>query len=121
MFTEHVHTYALLQAKPLENLQWSMLCPSVMEPASKTIDVDTTTTGANSLVAAADVPPNFLGTYLMWLPVLGPLFHVLRNGLRYNIKLEDAADFIAADLEQPGSKFVGHRVGLIEMGIEKAK
>ena len=120
VFTEHGLTYACLSAQPRENLEWSMLCPSVMKTANKTIAL-LDGPQRNSLSAAADVPPMWQASYLNSVPVLGPLISIFGNALRYNVTLEDCADFIAADLEKADGEFVGHRVGLIDAGKAKTE
>ena len=118
MFAEHGRTFAFLQTKPSENLQWSMFCPSQMVPASESIEALTTPRG-NPLLAAKDVPPNLLDFYISWIPFLGPLVTTVGNAARYNTKLEDCADFMAADLKSGEKTFVGHRVGIIDTGKMK--
>ncbi|MCJ1401672.1 hypothetical protein MMC11_004889 [Xylographa trunciseda] len=118
MFTEHALTYACLRNQPPENLQWSILCPSAMTAAIKEIGV-LTVPRPTSLTASADVPPSWRYSYFVSIPIIGPLFSVLGNALRYGISLEDCAEFMAADLEKAGSEFVGHRVGLINEGKGK--
>lgn len=120
MFTEHALTYALLSTKPAENLEWSMLCPSVMEAAEPSAALLAAPRG-NSLSAAADMPPNWQDSYFGFIPFLGPMICTMGNFMRYNTKLEDCADFIAADLETGDRKFVGHRVGVIETGKGKVE
>lgn len=55
------------------------------------------------------------------VPFFGTLFSIFGNAPKYNIMLEDCADFIASDLENPHSEFVGHRVGLRDLGKAKAQ
>ncbi|KAL8790395.1 MAG: hypothetical protein Q9195_006351 [Heterodermia aff. obscurata] len=118
MFAEHVQTFAFLQSKPSENLQWSMLCPATMVPANQNVEALTTPRG-NPLLAAKDVPSNFRDFYISWVPFLGPLVTIMGNAPKYNTKLEDCADFIAADLKSGGETFVGHRVGIFDTGKMK--
>ena len=76
---------------------------------------------SNPLIASADTPPDWVHTWFSWIPFLGPLMEVFRNVLRYNIKLEDCADFMAADLESSNTEFIGHRVGLRESDKRKTE
>ncbi|KAL6720603.1 hypothetical protein ACLMJK_002527 [Lecanora helva] len=103
---------------PQERLRWSLLCPSVMTPVNKTVALPDGTP-SNPLVASADIPPGWTSSWLNSIPFLGPLVIVLVNAPRYNIKLEDCADFMAADLEKVDSEFIGHRVGLRDSGNGK--
>ncbi len=118
MFTEHLHTLAQLQAQSPEHLQWSLFCPSVMLPASKTIEALETPHG-NPLLTAKDEPPSFQNFYISRIPFLGPLITTVGNAGRYNTTLEDCADFIAADLKSGEKSFVGHRVGVYDAGKTK--
>ena len=72
----------------------------------------------NNLSASADVPPNWTG-YFMGVPIIGPVASILANAGKYTTKLEDCADLIAADLARSDSPFVGHRVGVFDVGKGK--
>ena len=113
-YPEHELTYALLMDQPSENLKWSMCCPAVMAPAEKDI-VALASPRGNKLKASADIPPEWQHSMFRGIPFVGPVWNTFSNLLRYTIKLEDCADFIAADLEAGDDKFVGKRVGLIEV------
>ena len=86
-----------------------------MIPASKDITLLDAPRG-NSLNASADAIPGFQNSYFHNIPYLGPFLSVVGNAHRYGTTLEDCADFIAADLEKGDTKFVGHRVGVIDAG-----
>ena len=89
-----------------------------MLPVSKSVEALTTPRG-NPLLAAKDVPPNFQDFYISWVPFLGPLLTTMGNASKYTTKLEDCADFMAADLKNGGETFVGHRVGICDTGKMK--
>jgi len=118
LFTEHALTYACLRNQPEENLQWSILCPGAMTAVNKEVGL-LAAPRPSPLTASVDVPPSWRYTFLAGVPIVGPLFSVLVNALRYSISLEDCAEFMAADLEKAGSDFVGHRVGVIDGGKGK--
>ena len=92
-----------------------MFCPSQMTPASKTLTLLDSPRG-NSLNASADVPPGFQNSYFHNIPYLGPFLSIIGNAPKYGTILEDCADFIATDLEKEDTRFVGHRVGVIDAG-----
>ena len=75
----------------------------------------------NRLSISADVPPNWTDTYFKGVPFFGPLLSVLANAAKYTTKLEDCADFVAADLKRSDSTFVGHRVGAFDAGKGKTE
>ena len=89
-----------------------------MAPAEKEITALASPRG-NKLKASADVPPDWQHSMFRGIPLAGTLWDVWSNALRYSIKLEDCADFIAADLEAGEEKFVGKRVALIEVAKGK--
>ena len=91
-----------------------------MIPAGKAINLPDAPRG-NPLNASADVPPGFQNSYLHNIPYIGPFFSVVGNAMRYTISLEDAADFIATDVEKEDTRFVGHRVGVIDAGKGKSE
>ena len=83
-----------------------------MVPENKTINLLDAPHG-NQLVASADMPTGFQKSYLHGIPYLGPFISLLGNFLKYTTTLEDCADWIAADVEKKDTKFVGHRVSVI--------
>ena len=89
-----------------------------MVPASKSIEHLTAPRG-NPLIGEADKPASFRDFHISWVPFIGPLVTVFGNASRYNTKLEDCADFMAADLKHGNSPFVGHRVGVYDTGKPK--
>ncbi|KAL9612092.1 MAG: hypothetical protein Q9167_003314 [Letrouitia subvulpina] len=120
LFAEHGLTHNCLSGKPQETLKWSMLAPSTMAAASKSIDLLETPRG-NCLLATADTPPDWQHTILEKIPFIGPWAGIFRNAPRYGTTLEDCADFIASDLRTPDSVYVGHRVGIIEKSKGKTE
>ena len=120
MFTEHSLTHVCLSSKLSGNLQWSLLCVSALYPLEEKIS-KLEAPRPRDIVASVDIPPNWVSSYLNSIPLLGPLLSVLGNTTRYNIKLEDCADLMASDLAESHSKFIGHRVGLIEASKGKSE
>lgn len=62
------------------------------------------------------MPNGFQNSYIHNILYLGPIISTVGNVHRYGTTLEDCADFIAADLEKEDTRFVGHRVGVIDTG-----
>ncbi|KAL8647338.1 MAG: hypothetical protein Q9210_005619 [Variospora velana] len=118
LFKEHGHTLDYISSKPMENLQWSLLAPSAITPASKEITLLEAPRG-NSLVARNDVPVDWRPTFLSWVPYLGLYAEIVMNMMRYNTTLEGCADFLAADLTKGESEHVGHKVGIIVSNEKK--
>lgn len=116
LYTEHGRTYAHLRHLPPPNIQWSLLCPSVIAPSSSPTSSNI---NHNNFIATPDHPPAwtpFPIPLVPSIPFVGPILTVLLNAGRYTTKLADCADLIAADLEKHlgGSEFVGRRVGVCE-------
>ncbi|KAI9753617.1 MAG: hypothetical protein M1835_000973 [Candelina submexicana] len=120
VFTEHAISFDTLKAKPLENIKWSMLCPAHMVPANKEIAPLSKPSG-NPLIASIDIPANFSRFFFSGIPFFGPFCTVLLNAGKYGTTLEDNADFLAADLTNPDSEYVGHRVGVYDTGKKKGE
>lgn len=91
-----------------------------MLPGSETITQLEAPRG-NSLVASVDVPPQWQPSSFARVPFFGTLFSIFGNAMRYNTKLEDCADFLAADLASSDRSYVGHRVGVINSGKGKVE
>ncbi|KAL8801565.1 MAG: hypothetical protein Q9182_004351 [Xanthomendoza sp. 2 TL-2023] len=119
LFKEHGLTFDCLANKS-EHLQWSLLAPSAMTPASKEITLLETPRG-NPLAAQNDTMAEFSPSFMTSVPFIGPYADVVKSMTRYNTRLEDCADFIAADLAKGDSEHVGHRVGIIESSKSKTQ
>lgn len=88
-----------------------MLCPSTLNPASPTLSLTAT---PKPLLATAHEPPNFQDSWLRHIPWIGKAVTTARNASRYVATLEQAAEFIAADLEARESRWIGVAVGVID-------
>ncbi|KAF2155512.1 NAD(P)-binding protein [Myriangium duriaei CBS 260.36] len=113
VFLEHRQDLRSLQALPPNTIQWSMLCPGYMIPESSTLDVPTKTL-QGKLVASASSPPLWKHSWFESIPLLGRILSIGMNFSRYETTLEQAADFIASDLETRESRFIGKTVGIID-------
>jgi len=91
-----------------------------MVAASKTISLLAAPRG-NALIASADVPPGWQASWVTIIPFFGQIFNILGNSAKYFTTLEDCADFMAADLTNPDSGFVGHRVGVLNKAKAKSE
>lgn len=108
----HRETAEAVNRTSTNDVRWSLLCVAMMKPESEKIDVLEKPYG-NNLSLEKDRPPiwqdhwiryvPFIGVYAnLWLVVLG----------QYETKLEQVADFIAADLENAESTYIGAFVGM---------
>ncbi|MCJ1414161.1 hypothetical protein MMC32_000486 [Xylographa parallela] len=120
LFTEHTLSFDCLRSKPLEHLEWSLLCPSEMRPASKTITLLEKPHG-NPLISSVDVPAGWQPSRFARIPLIGTYMSIFGNMMAYTADLEDCADFIAADLAEPNRSFVGHRVSVKVSDRRKVK
>ena len=93
-----------------------MLCPADMAPVSSEIVVPTKPLPAK-LIANGVTPPLFKDSWLRYIPLIGRSIVAGMNAARYNTTLEQAADFIASDLEEGSeSRWIGMAVGIIDEG-----
>jgi hypothetical protein len=66
------------------------------------------------LVAAAGVPPRWNDSWIRHIPFIGKFILTGINASRYGTTLEQNADFIARDLGNGKSEWVGQAVGVID-------
>jgi len=91
-----------------------MLCPSTMLPKSLDLSAPTGTL-PGMLVAKATYPPAWQQSWLRYIPLLGIVLEAAMNVSRYETTLEDNAEFIAQDLENSKSPWIGKSVGVISV------
>lgn len=113
VFLEHRGNVALLRDLPSNTIHWSMLCPSNLLPESDDFSVPTNSTHGK-LVASASTPPNWNDSWLRHIPLIGKAIVCGMNISRYDVTLEQVADFIASDLESGEDRYVGFPVGVID-------
>lgn len=117
IYLEHRVNVALLRKLPPATINWSMLCPATMTAASSSISEPTTDSSSSTpkrLIANATTPPLWqLHPWLQYIPFVGRVVTCAMNASRYEISLEQCADFLAEDLETEDSKFIGQTVGVI--------
>ena len=127
IFLEHRQDYALFQTLPksttgASSINWSMLCPGFMVPESPSISApisskaSVATSSRQRLLASATSPPAWIPhPWLEYIPFLGRMTSCGLNAGRYETSLEQAADFIAQDLEKGDkSEYVCKTVGIID-------
>jgi len=68
----------------------------------------------NKLVASANSPPLWQDSWIKHIPFLGKVILAGMNAPRYNTTLEQNADFIASDLTDRESRWIGVPVGVID-------
>lgn len=68
------------------------------------------------LVARATTPPLWKTSWIDSLPVIGRFLTIVMNASRYTTTLEQNAEFIASDLEERESQWIGKAVGVIDGG-----
>ncbi|THX47921.1 NAD(P)-binding protein [Aureobasidium pullulans] len=112
IFLEHRQNIRLLRALPPHSVDWSLLCPSTMTPENLEISVPTKTSG--KLTACATTPPMWMDSWLKYIPFLGKVILAAMNASRYDTTLEQNAEFIASDLEDRDSRWIGVPVGIID-------
>jgi hypothetical protein len=102
----------VLEAIPLSQLRWSLLCVAGMKPAAATI-APLPAPRAHHLIAKAETVAGWEDYWVRKLPRVGTwanlMLHVLHG---YTTSLEDVADFLAEDLESESQQWVGNKVGI---------
>ncbi|CAC9885070.1 unnamed protein product [Aureobasidium pullulans] len=83
-----------------------------MTPENLEISVPTKTSG--KLTACATTPPMWMDSWLKYIPFLGKVILAAMNASRYDTTLEQNAEFIASDLEDRDSRWIGVPVGIID-------
>jgi hypothetical protein len=110
--SQHHGTLAVLEAIPLLQLRWSLLCVAMMKPASSTI-APLAAPRAHQLIAKAETVAGWEDYWVKKLPGVGSwanlMLHVVHG---YTTLLEDVADFLAEDLESESQQWVGNKVGI---------
>jgi hypothetical protein len=77
-------------------------------------DLSVPTKGARKLVGNATTPPSWSHSWVEHIPLIGRTIGAAMNNSRYETTLENIAEFIASDLEDPESRWVGAAVGVID-------
>lgn len=113
IYLEHRRNLQLLQSLPPETIDWSMLCPGNMVPEHSDVTVPTRPLKAK-LIANATTPPAWKDSWMKYTPLIGKSLLSATNAMRYETTLEQAADFIASDLEQLESEWSEKTVGIID-------
>ena len=112
VFPEHRYTWSKLQAIPPSAINWSILCPGVMKPLSKTSYPLAANASAENLQASSGSPPDWSLSFLC-IPFIGRYLNIMSQASTYGTTLEDNADFIAKDLlDGNQSKWIGQKVGV---------
>ncbi|KAG9598219.1 NAD(P)-binding protein, partial [Aureobasidium melanogenum] len=114
IFLEHRQNIKLLRALPPHSVDWSLLCPSTMTAEKSEINVPAKS-NHHKLTAEASSPPLWKDSWLKHIPFLGKAILTGMNAPRYETTLEQNADFIASDLRDRESRWIGVTVGVINV------
>jgi len=110
IYLEHRQNVRLLRSLPPGAVDWSMLCPSTMTPESSELAGNSS---RGNLVASAAILPLWRESWMNYIPFIGKILTTAMNASRYTTTLEQNAEFIASDLENPESHWRGTTVGII--------
>ncbi|KAK6000834.1 hypothetical protein QM012_003559 [Aureobasidium pullulans] len=113
IFLEHRENIKLLRALPPHSVDWSLLCPSTMVAEKSEVSVPAKSSHGR-LTAEASSPPLWKDSWLKHIPFLGKVILAGMNAPRYETTLEQNADFIASDLKDRESPWIGAPVGIID-------
>lgn len=89
-----------------------MLCPATMKPESPHLSIPSKPS-SGPLVGSAGTPPRWQHSWVRHVPLVGKTFEAAMNAGRYETTLEQNAEFLARDLEEAESLWVGTAVGVI--------
>lgn len=89
-----------------------MLCPNWMIPESNDLSLPRKAP-KDRLLASASMPPDWHGSWLQHIPLIGKTIVSGMNASRYKTTLEQNAEFIANDLRDYDSAWAGVAVGVI--------
>lgn len=129
-------TKDIVEAIPLEELQWSLICVANMVPSNPGFAPFTpgprkpnkdgvfgllSAPQTHNLLAGSTSPPGWKDTWLVRIPWVGVFLNLVVVILwQYETKYEDVADLLAEDLAAGGSsQWVGMRVGMKDRGKVK--
>lgn len=111
----HVGTKDVVEAVPLSELHWSLICVGFMNPANpqqKSMDLLEEPWGHN-LALKATVPPGWEATWFSQVPFVGLGLDLWYQVVwQYRTTLEDVADLLAGDVGSGSNQWVGMKVGM---------
>jgi hypothetical protein len=110
----HAATRDVVEAIPISNLRWSLVCVALMFPANpkqgtfELLDAPR----HHNLILKATSPPGWENTWLTKIPVIGYYLNLWVVVLfSFSTIYEDVADMMAADLESGSKEWIGMKVG----------
>ncbi|EAS37220.3 uncharacterized protein CIMG_02574 [Coccidioides immitis RS] len=110
---QHRETRAIINAIPLSDLRWTLVCIAIMLPLHEGIEL-LSEPDPHNLLTTADIPPAWPRRWVARIPWIGTSLEIIMNMAGYTTKLEHIADFIAEDLARGSEKWVGQLVGFRE-------
>jgi len=120
--SQHAATRDVVEAVPLADLRWSLLCVAMMRPADPKQGVFELLDAPrhHDLLLKASAPPAWKNNWLINIPWIGGYFNGFITALReYQTEYEDVADFVAEDLEKGSEEWLGLKVGMKERAKAK--
>ena len=114
-YIQHEATREVVEAVPLSELRWSIICVAGMRPADPKQGAFQLLDGPrhHNLVLRAFTPPAWENTWVMSIPLIGVFLNLLVVLFgQYMTALEDVGDFLAEDLESGSDEWIGKRVGM---------
>jgi len=110
---EHIQTLKMLPTKPVNLIEWSILCPSVMKPAFATQELKILEQPRKrEFMMKADVPPELTNPLYGKLPLVGGYLSTFNTMVNHVTTLEENADFMAEDLASGSQQWIFRRVGV---------
>ena len=111
----HAATRDVVEAVPLSDLRWSIICVAMMFAANskqgkfELLDAPC----HHNLLLKATSPPAWENTWLTKIPVIGFYLNLwILVFFSFDTIYEDVADMLAADLESGSKEWIGMKVGM---------
>ncbi|KAL2069835.1 hypothetical protein VTL71DRAFT_14514 [Oculimacula yallundae] len=115
---QHDATRAVVESIPTADLKWSLIAVSGMvarDPKQGLFQV-LEAPQSHHFLASATIAPVWRTSWVQCIPVLGMIIHgIAMAWWDYRTKYEDMADFLAEDLAVGGGKWVGKKVGVVNI------
>jgi hypothetical protein len=110
------HNVILPILRESTSLSWSLLCPGVMRHLSSRVLTPEQHTlmqhGRIPLQSAISEPPNWRPSLFRSTPLVGTFLDIITNASRYEVALEDVAEFMAVNMTKLDGTFSRKAVGI---------
>jgi hypothetical protein len=121
-FAQHDGTREVVEAVPISDFRWSLICVAMMRGSNPKQGVFELLESPrpHSLLLQAGSPPAWQDSWAASIPWVGLYINWWLVALgQYTTRYEDVADLLAADLASGNQEWIGARVGMKEKAKAK--